>query len=96
MKKDIHPKYTVESSIICACGSVVKAGSTMERMTTDICSKCHPFFTGKANIVDTDKAEKFKAKFAAANLNYAKEKKAKEAAKKAAKQSKGIKVEESK
>lgn len=95
MKKDIHPKYASDAVITCACGAVVKAGSTKEKQTTDICSKCHPFFTGKANIVDTaGRVEGFKVKAAKATANYAAEKKAKEAAKKEAKKAKGIKVTE--
>lgn len=55
MKKDIHPKYNNELTITCSCGNVVVTGSTLtEDMTVDICSKCHPFYTGEQKIVDTD------------------------------------------
>ena len=47
MKEDIHPDY-VESTISCACGNVVVSRATVASMHVDICSKCHPFFTGKA------------------------------------------------
>ncbi len=95
MKKDLHPQYFVDSTIICACGAIVKAGSTKEKQTTDICSKCHPFFTGKANIVDTaGRVDAFRNKVAKAKTNYSKEKKVKEAAKKEAKKAKGVKVTE--
>jgi len=52
MKKDIHPKY--EKAIIsCACGNSFETGSTKKNMKIEICSACHPFFTGKQKIVDT-------------------------------------------
>ena len=51
MKTDIHPKY-VESTIICACGNTWKTRSTKETVHLDICSRCHPYFTGEARIVD--------------------------------------------
>lgn len=93
MKKDLHPEYHEESVIVCACGATFKAGSTKEKQTTDICSHCHPFFTGKANIVDTaGRVDAFKKKMATANSNYSAEKKAKTAAKKEAKKTKGVKV----
>ena len=63
MKKDIHPKYYTKATFTCACGNVVIAGSTVESQTTDICSKCHPFYTGKHKLVDTaGRVDKFKAK----------------------------------
>lgn len=97
MQKDLQPQYFKDTTITCACGNVIHVGSTKENQTTDICSKCHPFFTGKSVIVDSaGRVDAFKSKVAAGNANYAKEKKAKLAAKKAAKQAKGIKVEEGK
>lgn len=53
MRKDIHPKYYPEATVICACGNTFKVGSTKEVIRTDVCSKCHPFFTGEQRIVDT-------------------------------------------
>jgi len=53
MKKDIHPKYYPEAAVACACGNSWTTGSTQERIQTDICSACHPFFTGEQRIVDT-------------------------------------------
>lgn len=53
MKKDIHPNY-VEAEISCACGNVVKTRSTVEKMHVNLCSACHPFFTGQAKFVDTE------------------------------------------
>lgn len=95
MKKDIHPTYYKDATITCACGKVFHAGSTVEKATTDICSNCHPFFTGKANILDiTGSVEKFKTKASKAVKDYSKAKKATTAKKKEAKKAKGVKVEE--
>lgn len=59
MKTGIHPKY-VESTITCACGAVHKTFSTKPSLKVDICSNCHPFFTGEQRIVDTaGRVEKF-------------------------------------
>ncbi len=52
MKKGIHPKYQ-EATVICACGNTFKAGSTRPTLRVEICSNCHPFFTGEQRIVDT-------------------------------------------
>jgi large subunit ribosomal protein L31 len=63
MKPKIHPKY-VESTITCACGNVVKTRSTRPKMNVDLCSACHPFFTGKQKLVDTaGRVEKFRRKY---------------------------------
>ncbi len=70
MKKDIHPEYT-ESIIKCACGNEIKTRSTKQKITVEICSQCHPFFTGKQKLVDTaGRVEKFKRKYA--NISPAK------------------------
>jgi len=53
MKKNIHPKYHSKASIACACGAVLDTGSTRENLKVELCSKCHPFFTGKQRFVDT-------------------------------------------
>ncbi len=53
MKKDIHPKYYPEAKVICACGNTWTTGSTQEEIHTEMCSVCHPFFTGEQRIVDT-------------------------------------------
>ncbi|RJQ30880.1 50S ribosomal protein L31 [Candidatus Parcubacteria bacterium] len=67
MKKDIHPKYYPEAVVSCACGNKIKAGSTKESMQVEICSACHPFFTGTKKIIDTaGRVEKFQAKRAKA------------------------------
>lgn len=63
MKKGIHPKY--EKSIIsCACGNSFETGSTKKNMKVEICSVCHPFFTGKQKIIDTaGRVERFNKKY---------------------------------
>jgi large subunit ribosomal protein L31 len=53
MKKDIHPKYYPNAQVICSCGNTWTTGSTKEVLRTDVCSQCHPFFTGEQRIVDT-------------------------------------------
>lgn len=52
MKKGIHPKYQ-QATVICACGNTFQSGSTRSQLRVEICSKCHPFFTGEQRIVDT-------------------------------------------
>ena len=56
MKKDIHPKYNDSLEITCSCGNKIVTGSTLESdsLTVEICSKCHPFYTGEQKIVDSD------------------------------------------
>jgi len=53
MRPKIHPKYYPQATVICACGNTWKVGSTREVLRTDVCAKCHPFFTGEQRIVDT-------------------------------------------
>lgn len=53
MKKDIHPQYFADATITCNCGNVIHAGSTLESQNVEICSACHPFYTGKQKILDT-------------------------------------------
>ncbi len=53
MRKDIHPTYYPEAKVVCSCGNTWTTGSTQEMIRTDICSNCHPFFTGEQRIVDT-------------------------------------------
>ncbi len=54
MKQGIHPTYFPEATVKCACGNTWKTGSTQESIRTDVCSACHPFFTGEQRIVDTE------------------------------------------
>jgi large subunit ribosomal protein L31 len=53
MKKDIHPKFNMQTLATCACGAVYVVGSTMPAISMEICSQCHPFYTGNEKIVDT-------------------------------------------
>jgi len=63
MKEKIHPKYE-KTMIKCACGEVIEVGSTKKDMRLDICSKCHPFYTGKQKLVDTGgRVDKFNKRF---------------------------------
>ncbi len=54
MKEEIQPTYYPEATVTCACGNTWKTGSTTESIKTDVCSACHPFFTGEQRIVDTE------------------------------------------
>jgi large subunit ribosomal protein L31 len=54
MKEGIHPEYYPDAQVICACGNTWTTGSTKKVIHTDVCSKCHPFFTGEQRIVDTE------------------------------------------
>jgi large subunit ribosomal protein L31 len=64
MKKGIHPEYK-ETTITCACGEVIHTRSTRQNIKIDICSKCHPFFTGKQKLVDTaGRVDRFKKRYA--------------------------------
>jgi large subunit ribosomal protein L31 len=67
MKKNIHPNYFPEAVFTCACGVKYTMGSTKESNTTEMCSACHPFYTGNERTVDTaGRVEKFKARQSAA------------------------------
>jgi len=64
MKKGIHPAYK-ETTVSCACGEVIHTRSTKPDIRVEICSKCHPFFTGMQKLIDTaGRVEKFKKKYA--------------------------------
>ena len=54
MKEEIHPTYYPEALVVCACGNTWTTGSTIKEIHTDVCSNCHPFFTGEQRIVDTE------------------------------------------
>ncbi len=79
MKADIHPEFYSDAKVTCACGQTFSIGSTVKEIEVEICSNCHPFYTGVEKIVDTaGRVEKFKARQAAAAQAPAKkEKKAK-------------------
>lgn len=75
MKKDIHPAY-YEAKVRCACGNVFVVGSTKQTLDIEICSACHPFYTGGSKIVDTaGRVEKFKARLARTNARVPAKKK---------------------
>ncbi len=54
MKPGIHPEYFIEATVVCSCGNSWTTGSTVEMIHTDVCSDCHPFYTGEQRIVDTE------------------------------------------
>lgn len=63
MQEKIHPDYA-PTTITCACGNVIETGSTKKDIRVEICSKCHPFFTGKQKLVDTGgRVDRFKKRF---------------------------------
>ncbi|HEY5383116.1 MAG TPA: 50S ribosomal protein L31 [Candidatus Paceibacterota bacterium] len=67
MKTDTHPAYFPEAQAICACGRTFMVGSTKEKLSVEICSACHPFYTGNEKILDAaGRVEKFKNRRAAA------------------------------
>jgi large subunit ribosomal protein L31 len=63
MKPDIHPQY-VEATVMCACGSTFTVGSTKPILKVDVCSQCHPFYTGQQRMLDTTgRVERFRKRF---------------------------------
>ena len=78
MKAEIHPKYFAQATVTCACGNSFTVGSTKEKIEVEICSACHPFFTGLEKIMDTaGRVEKFKGRLAKAKTTTTKKIKAK-------------------
>ena len=78
MKKDIHPTYYKEAKIKCACGHVLVFGATKPNIEVEICSRCHPFYTGKQTLIDTaGRAERFKARASKADTKKITKKKEK-------------------
>ena len=66
MKSDIHPTYFPHAKVTCACGAVYTIGSTKEKLSVEICRKCHPFYTGGDKLIDTaGRVERFKQRVAA-------------------------------
>ncbi|MCP4105205.1 MAG: 50S ribosomal protein L31 [Desulfobacteraceae bacterium] len=71
MKKNIHPEYS-DTGIKCACGHILEVGSTKKDIKVEICSQCHPFFTGKQKLVDTaGRIERFRKKYEKFNQQQA-------------------------
>ncbi|TAL49810.1 50S ribosomal protein L31 [Patescibacteria group bacterium] len=65
MKKEIHPNYTANAKISCACGAIYEIGSTSPELQIELCAACHPFYTGKQKIIDTARrVEKFQERAA--------------------------------
>ena len=61
MKQGIHPTYSTKATVTCVCGAVLTTGSTVEKMSTEICSNCHPFYTGKKKFIDAGgRVDRFK------------------------------------
>lgn len=79
MKADIHPAYHSAAEVTCACGNAFAVGSTKEKLEVEICSKCHPFYSGNEKILDAaGRVEKFKARSSLAKAS--KDKRARKAA----------------
>jgi large subunit ribosomal protein L31 len=90
MKKDIHPSYYPKAKITCACGEVFTVGSTMEKIRVEICSNCHPFYTGKQKLVDTARrVDRFRKRLEKTEAKKIEAKKRK--TKKKAKEKEGVK-----
>ncbi len=78
MKKDIHPQYYQKAKVKCACGAIFTIGSTKPEIQVEICSACHPFYTGKEKLIDTaGRVEKFKARTAKKRVYKSKKEKVK-------------------
>lgn len=64
MKPSIHPTYHQDAVVVCGCGNTFTTGSTKKELKVELCSKCHPFFTGEQRIVDTEgRVERMKRRF---------------------------------
>jgi large subunit ribosomal protein L31 len=64
MKEKIHPKYYDEAKVVCSCGNTFTIGATQPTLKVELCSKCHPFFTGEQRIIDTaGQIERFKKRY---------------------------------
>jgi large subunit ribosomal protein L31 len=64
MKPDIHPKYYPDAKIVCSCGNIIVTGSTKKLLKVEMCSACHPFFTGEHRMIDTaGRVERFKQRY---------------------------------
>ncbi|OGG42078.1 50S ribosomal protein L31 [Candidatus Jorgensenbacteria bacterium RIFCSPLOWO2_01_FULL_45_25b] len=89
MKKDIHPTYYKEAKIRCACKHSFTIGATKENIEVEICSNCHPFYTGKQQLIDTaGRAERFATRRAKAKPETLEKKKAKKTVRKTIKKKK--------
>lgn len=90
--KDIHPKYFDKATVECACGNTMEVGSTEENLRVEVCSACHPFYTGKQKLVDVaGRVDKFKKKLEDAQ-EFKKQKNASSEQKKKKKKDKTVKI----
>lgn len=65
MKKDLHPKYYNNAVVSCVCGNSFETGATIPEIKVEICSECHPFYTGKQKLLDTEgRVERFNKRYA--------------------------------
>jgi large subunit ribosomal protein L31 len=64
MKEKIHPKYFEDAQVVCSCGNTYTTGSTRKQLHVELCSKCHPFYTGERKMIDTaGRVERFKQRY---------------------------------
>lgn len=64
MKEKIHPKYYNDARVVCSCGNTFTVGSTKKELKVEVCSQCHPFFTGERRVLDaTGRVERFKKRY---------------------------------
>jgi large subunit ribosomal protein L31 len=64
MKEKIHPKFYNDAQVVCSCGNTFTTGSTKKQLRVELCSKCHPFFTGERKMIDTaGRVERFKQRY---------------------------------
>ena len=64
MKPKIHPEFYIDAKVVCACGNTFTIGSTKKLLKVELCSKCHPFFTGERRMIDTlGRVERFKRRY---------------------------------
>jgi large subunit ribosomal protein L31 len=64
MKEKIHPKYFNDATVVCSCGNTFTTGSTKKELKVEVCSQCHPFYTGERRVLDTTgRVERFKKRY---------------------------------
>ncbi len=92
MKKEIHPKYFNKAKVTCTCGNVFEVGSTSETLDIELCSKCHPFYSGKQKLIDDSGVINRYQNRLKKNVSASKERKGKKVKKVAAKAKKATKA----
>lgn len=94
MKADLHPTYHASTTITCACGNTFETGSTVQDIRIELCSSCHPFYTGKQKLLDTSRRiEKFQEKAAKQAVSQVENKKAKALKRSAQKDAKKVSID---